>query len=93
MAMRLPKEYRFESDEVHIRRDEATGDLVLSQRPDTWDGFFALDTKDVPAGFMTGEDRNQGQHNRRPPASQLWRTDDKTASRTPRDRGIRKHAS
>ena len=65
-AVRLPKEYRFECDEVYIRRDEATGDVVLSRRPDTWDGFFALDTKDVPAGFMTEADRNQGQHSRDP---------------------------
>ena len=50
-AVRLPKEYRFECDEVYIRRDEKTGDVVLSRRPDTWDGFFALDTKDVPARF------------------------------------------
>ena len=44
-AVRLPKEYRFECDEVYIRRDEATGDVVLSRRPDTWDDFFGLDTR------------------------------------------------
>ncbi len=65
-AVRLPKEYRFECDTVYIHRDETTGDVVLSRRPDTWDDFFALDTKDVPAGFMTEADRNQGQHNRDP---------------------------
>jgi antitoxin VapB len=65
-AVRLPKEYRFDCDEVYIRRDEATGDVVLSRRPDTWDGFFALATKDVPADFMNEADRNQGQHNRDP---------------------------
>ena len=65
-AVRLPKEYRFECNEVYIRRDEKTGDVVLSRRPDSWDGFFALDTKEVPDSFMTEADRNQGQHNRDP---------------------------
>ena len=32
-AVRLPLEYRFEGTEVYIRRDPATGDVVLSRRP------------------------------------------------------------
>ena len=32
-AVRLPSEFRFEVDEVYIRRDETTGDVVLSARP------------------------------------------------------------
>jgi len=65
-AVRLPKEYRFECSEVYIRRDEATGDIVLSRRPDSWVDFFAIDTKDIPADFMSEADRNQGQHERDP---------------------------
>lgn len=30
-AVRLPKEFRFEGTEVSIRRDEATGEVVLAQ--------------------------------------------------------------
>ena len=64
-AVRLPLEYRFEEKEVYIRRDPATGDLILSRRPDSWEGFFALHaTTDVPADFMSEEDRNQGEHSR-----------------------------
>lgn len=66
-AVRLPLEYRFEGTEVYIRRDPATGDVVLSRRPASWDGFFALDaTTDVPSDFLTEADRDQGHHDRDP---------------------------
>ncbi len=32
-AVRLPSEFRFEGEEVFIRRDEKTGDVILSRRP------------------------------------------------------------
>jgi antitoxin VapB len=32
-AVRLPAEFRFDGKEVYATRDEATGDVVLSQRP------------------------------------------------------------
>lgn len=66
-AVRLPLEYRFEGSEVFIRRDLNTGDVVLSRRPNTWDGFFALyETTEVPADFMNEADRNQGAQTRDP---------------------------
>lgn len=66
-AVRLPREYRFDEAEVYIRRDPATGDVILSRRPDSWDGFFALDaTTQVPADFMDESDRQQGEHDRDP---------------------------
>ena len=66
-SVRLPMEYRFEGSEVFIWRDPATGDVVLSRRPDSWAGFFALyDTTEVPADFMSEADRNQGTHTRDP---------------------------
>jgi antitoxin VapB len=42
-AVRLPAEFRFEGDEVYITRNEATGDVVLSERPrrETWRAFIA----------------------------------------------------
>ncbi len=52
-AVRLPAAFRFSEAEVYIRRDEATGDVVLSRRPGGWDTFFELvATLDVPADFM-----------------------------------------
>lgn len=42
-AIRLPKEFRFDTDEVYIRKQ---GDhLILSAKKPTWDEFF--DTKSV----------------------------------------------
>ena len=40
--MRLPAEFRFEGKEVFIRKDETTGDVILSRRPESWDAFFRL---------------------------------------------------
>ena len=53
-AVRLPAAFRFSEAEVYIRRDAATGDVVLSRRPGGWDTFFeVLAGLDVPADFLT----------------------------------------
>ncbi|WP_370623382.1 antitoxin [Polynucleobacter sp. UK-Gri1-W3] len=66
-AIRLPAAFRFEEKEVFIRRDAITGDLILSRRPENWDSFFlALETTDIPADFLSPEDRNQGLQERDP---------------------------
>jgi antitoxin VapB len=39
-AVRLPSDLRFEGSEVFIRQDPATGDVILSRRPESWDSFF-----------------------------------------------------
>ena len=52
-AVRLPSEYRFQGTEVFIRRDPATGDVVLSRRPESWEDFFELvKAIDMPKRFM-----------------------------------------
>jgi len=52
-AVRLPSDYRFEGGEVYIRKDSATGDVILSRRPDSWDGFFALAAQaGIPEDFL-----------------------------------------
>lgn len=57
-AVRIPAEYRFTADEVYIRQDAQTGDLILSQAPGTWEEVYAaLDNASFPADFL--EDRNQ----------------------------------
>ncbi|HXM61638.1 MAG TPA: type II toxin-antitoxin system VapB family antitoxin [Terriglobales bacterium] len=56
-AVRLPAEYRFAGSEVYVRRDPATGDIILSRRPDSWQDFFELmKTIDVPKEFMADRD-------------------------------------
>lgn len=52
-AVRLPADYRFEGSEVYIRRDPASGDVILSRRPNSWEDFFELlKTVDVPHDFL-----------------------------------------
>ncbi len=52
-AVRLPAEFRFEGSEVFIRQDQSTGEVVLSRRPESWDGFFKLRQEaNVPEEFM-----------------------------------------
>lgn len=66
-AVRLPAAYRFDSKEVFIRQDAETGDVILSRRPSTWDGFFmALKDADVPADFLGPGDRKQPGQTRDP---------------------------
>lgn len=60
-AVRLPVEFRFDTDEVYITRDEATGDVVLSTHPGAkgWGEFFEfLRATDVPADFMAERPMN-----------------------------------
>lgn len=66
-AVRLPAAYRFDAKEVFIRKDEQTGEVILSPRPLSWDGFFAaLKEADVPADFLDANERAQGSHGRDP---------------------------
>jgi antitoxin VapB len=68
-AVRLPAEFRFEGDEVLIRRDPVSGDVVLSAKPASLDAFFRLRDlllKQAPeefAGFL--DERDQGPHTER----------------------------
>ncbi len=40
-AVRIPAEYRFATDEVYIRQDPQSGDLILSEAPGGWDEILA----------------------------------------------------
>ena len=35
-AVRLPKDFRFDCNEVYVRRDPANGDVILSRKPGSW---------------------------------------------------------
>jgi antitoxin VapB len=55
----IPAEFRFTTDEVYVRRDPGSGDLILSPAPKNWNEIFAaLDAVGFPDDFM--EDREQG---------------------------------
>ena len=66
-AVRLPAAYRFEGDEVFIRRDPVTGDVILSAKPRSFDRFFAvLGEANAPDDFLSREEREQGFQSRDP---------------------------
>lgn len=54
-AVRLPAEFRFDGDEVSIRRDDRTGDVILSKKAgwSTWEEYFEL--RDQAAGAVPEE--------------------------------------
>ena len=66
-AVRLPAAFRFDAQEVFIRQDPETGDVILSRKPPDWDDFFsALKGADVPVDLLDEKERNQGLQDRDP---------------------------
>ena len=67
-AVRLPAEFCFEgTDEVYVRRDERTGDVILSKRSLTdWHAFMALRERLGPLPDDFPGDRAQGEQRRDP---------------------------
>jgi antitoxin VapB len=67
-AVRLPAEFRFNADHVFIYRDELTGNVVLSDKPQTstWQSFMALREQlgVTPSDFVL--ERNQSSEQRDP---------------------------
>ena len=59
-AVRLPAEFRFEGDEVFVRKDERTGDVILSKKAPwaTWQSYLRL-RGGVPGNFMAERPLNQ----------------------------------
>ena len=60
-AVRLPADFRFEGDQVYASRHDASGDIVLSNRPGSraWGAFFELlRSIEVPAEFMAQRELN-----------------------------------
>ena len=66
-AVRLPAAYRFDTKEVFIRQDAETGDVILSRRPASWDGFFeVLNQVAVDPDFLSETERTQSTQHRDP---------------------------
>jgi antitoxin VapB len=68
-AVRLPLSYRFEGSEVSIRRDEQTGDVILSRKPESLAEFFAFARKlktDIPDDFLGDDERRTQPQDRDP---------------------------
>jgi len=57
-AVRLPAKFRFEGEEVEIRRDPVTGDVVLSKPIASWEEYFDwVRTLDLPRDFLRERDQ------------------------------------
>jgi antitoxin VapB len=66
-AVRLPAAFRFDTQEVFIRQDPETGDIILSRKPPDWASFFtAVKKADSPADFLDEQERSQALQNRDP---------------------------
>lgn len=56
-AVRLPASFRFDCEEVKIRKDPISGDVVISPLRKNWDSFIQLaSTTTVPSDFL--DERN-----------------------------------
>lgn len=61
-AVRLPVNYRFDCEEVYIRRDPETGDVIISKKPGSWDDFFKMMQEiEIPEDFMVERDNEKPQ--------------------------------
>ena len=61
-AVRLPVNYRFDCEEVFIRKDPETGDVIISKKPSSWDDFFELvDAIAIPDDFLAERDNEPPQ--------------------------------
>jgi antitoxin VapB len=61
-AVRLPPEFRFDGDDEFVRKDERTGDVILSKKAEwsTWDEYLeSRDASAVPEEFMRDRPLNE----------------------------------
>lgn len=60
-AVRLPASFRFAGEEVYIRRDPGTGDVILSAKPGDWQALFeAIDAVPGPPDSFMAHPRSEG---------------------------------
>jgi antitoxin VapB len=67
----LPEGVHLRGSEVLVRQDPETGDVILSEKPQTWDGFFAardaaIAAGEIPDDFIDLEARKREVHDREP---------------------------
>jgi antitoxin VapB len=70
----IPREFRFRSSEVSIRRDP-NGDVILSEVPNLAEVFAALDAARLPDDFMSNADRDRRPADSRPALDELFEDD------------------
>jgi antitoxin VapB len=68
----IPRDFRFRSAMVSIRRDPKSGDVILSEVPNVDEIFAALDAAKIPEDFMSGDDRDRSPAVDRPSIEDLF---------------------
>ena len=53
----IPREFRFKSSEVSMRRDAATGDIIITEIPNIDEVFAALDAAGIPSSFLLDREK------------------------------------
>lgn len=71
-AVRLPAEFRFEGDEVLIRRDPDTGDVILSPRSRKFEEWLKLRDKLLPLIPQEDFDALDNLRDPGPPVERDW---------------------
>ena len=71
-AVRLPAEFRFEGDEVLIRRDPLTGDVILSPRNKKLEEWLKLRDKLLPLIPQEDLDALDNLRDPGPPTERDW---------------------
>jgi antitoxin VapB len=71
-AVRLPAEFRFEGDEVRIRRDPATGEVILSPLNRSFDDWIATRDRLLPQVRREELDVLDELRDRRPAPDRDW---------------------
>lgn len=59
----IPAEFRFNTNEVLVRRDPKSGDLILTPAPKNWQEIFAAVDEAGFEDFL--RDRDQGEYEKR----------------------------
>ena len=57
----IPREFRFRSAEVTIRRGTKNGEVILSEIPNIDEVFEALDEAEIPQDFLLDRERDFAQ--------------------------------
>jgi antitoxin VapB len=54
----IPREFRFRSNEVTIRRGTKSGEVILSEVPNIDEVFHTLDEAEIPQDFLLDRERD-----------------------------------
>jgi len=78
----IPADYRFRSSQVSIRRNEETGEIILSEIPSIGEVLAALKESPLPGDFMNPADRDHRPPQSRPGLDALFADDEAESENT-----------